>query len=77
MPVISVDTKKQELIGNFQNAGAKWDREPVLVKDHDFRSEAEGMAIPYGIYDTQADRGTLFVGTTHNTPAFAVDAIAR
>ena len=77
LPVISVDTKKQELIGNFKNAGAKWDREPVLVKDHDFRSEAEGMAIPYGIYDTQANRGTVFVGTSHNTPAFAVDAIAQ
>jgi len=77
VPVISVDTKKQELIGNFKNAGAKWDRQPVLVKDHDFRSESEGMAIPYGIYDTQANRGAVFVGTSHNTSAFAVDAIAQ
>src|ERR1039458_10322288 len=45
LPIISVDTKKKELIGNFKNAGAKWDREPILVKDHDFRSEAEGMAL--------------------------------
>jgi hypothetical protein len=77
LPIISVDTKKKEQIGNFKNAGAKWDREPVLVKDHDFRSDADGMAIPYGIYDTQANRGAVFVGTSHDTPAFAVDAIAQ
>ena len=77
LPIISVDTKKKELIGNFKNAGAKWDRQPILVKDHDFRSEADGMAIPYGIYDTQANRGAVFVGTSHDTPAFAVDAIAQ
>ena len=77
MPIISVDAKKTEQVGNFKNAGAKWDRETVLVKDHDFRSEADGLAIPYGIYDTQANRGAVFVGTSHNTPAFAVDAIAQ
>jgi hypothetical protein len=76
LPSISVDTKKKEPIGNFKNTGAKWDRAPVLVKDHDFRSHADGMAIPYGIYDTQANRGAVFVGTSHDTPAFAVDAIA-
>src|ERR1019366_8828554 len=63
LPIISVDTKKKEQIGNFKNTGAKWDREPILVKDHDFRSDADGMAIPYGIYDTQANRGAVFVGT--------------
>jgi len=77
LPIISVDTKKKEPIGNFKNTGAKWDRAPVLVKDHDFRSDADGMAIPYGIYDTQANRGAVFVGTSHDTPAFAVDAIAQ
>ena len=77
LPIISVDTKKKEQIGNFKNTGAKWDREPILVKDHDFRSDADGMAIPYGIYDTQANRGAVFVGTSHDTPAFAVDAIAQ
>ena len=77
LPVISVDTKKKEQIGNFKNAGAKWDRQPVLVRDHDFRSDADGMAIPYGIYDTQANCGAVFVGTSHDTPAFAVDAIAQ
>jgi len=77
LPIISVDAKKTEQVGNFKNAGAKWDREAILVKDHDFRSEADGLAIPYGIYDTQANRGAVFVGTSHNTPAFAVDAIAH
>ncbi len=76
-PIISVDTKKKELIGNFRNAGAKWDREPVLVNDHDFRSDADGLAIAYGVYDPQANRGAVFVGTSHDTPAFAVDAIAQ
>lgn len=74
-PVISVDTKKKELIGNFKNAGYSWEKEPVLVKDHDFPSDAVGKAIPYGIYDTQMNRGSIFLGTTHDTPAFAVYSI--
>jgi Rhodopirellula transposase DDE domain len=77
LPIISVDAKKKELIGNFKNAGAKWDRDPILVEDHDFRSEAKALATPYGIYDTQANRGSVFLGTSHDTPAFAVDAIAQ
>ena len=77
LPVISVDAKKKELIGNFKNTGAKWDRDPMLVKDHDFRSEAKALATPYGIYDTQANQGSVFLGTSHDTPAFAVDAIAQ
>jgi hypothetical protein len=44
LPIISVDAKKKELIGNFKNTGARWDRDPILVKDHDFRSEAEDLA---------------------------------
>ena len=51
LPIISVDSKKRELIGNFKNAGAKWDRSPVPVNDHDFRSDASGVGISYGIYD--------------------------
>ena len=47
LPVISVDTKKKELVGAFRNPGAKWDRSPELVNDHDFPSDAEGLAIPY------------------------------
>ena len=75
LPLISVDTKKKELVGRFKNAGAAWNRQPVLVNDHDFRSDAEGIAVPYGIYDLLANRGTVFVGTSYDTPEFAVDSI--
>ena len=68
IPVISVDTKKKELVGAFRNPGAKWDRSPELVNDHDFPSDAEGLAIPYGIYDPRANAGTVFVGRTADTP---------
>ena len=77
LPVISVDAKKKELIGNFKNPGAKWVRDPILVKDHDFRSEAKALVTPYGVYDTQANRGSIFLGTSDDTPAFAVDAISE
>ena len=77
IPVISVDTKKKELVGAFRNPGAKWDRSPELVNDHDFPSDAEGLAIPYGIYDPRANAGTVFVGRTADTPAFAVDCIEK
>jgi hypothetical protein len=76
-PIISVDTKKKELVGNFKNNGHCWQQMPVDVKDHDFPSDAVGKAIPYGIYDTQQNTGTLFVGTTRDTPSFAVDAIEK
>ncbi|MBM3749091.1 MAG: ISAzo13 family transposase [Acidobacteria bacterium] len=77
LPIISVDSKKKELIGNFKNPGAKWDRQPQLVKDHDFRSEAQALATPRGIYDLRANRGSVFVGLSHDTPDFAVDTIAH
>ncbi len=76
-PIVSVDTKKKEKVGNFKNPGTAWNRQPVLVNDHDFRSDAVGMAIPYGVYDLQANRGALFIGTSHDTPAFAVDCLER
>ena len=76
-PLISVDTKKKELVGTFRNPGAKWDRSPELVNDHDFRSDADGLAVPYGIYDPRANAGTVFVGRTADTPAFAVDCIEK
>jgi hypothetical protein len=76
IPIISVDTKKRELVGNFKNNGAKWDRTPVRVNDHDFRSDAIGVAIPYGIYDLLANRGSVFVGVSHDTAAFAAHSIA-
>ena len=77
LPVISVDAKKKEMVGNFKNPGAAWTREPVAVADHDFRSDAKGMAIPYGVYDPVANRGSLFIGTSHETSTFAAEAIAR
>lgn len=76
-PIISVDAKKRELVGNFKNPGAKWDRSPVRVNDHDFRSDAVGIAILYGIYDLQANCGSLFVGVSHDTSAFAVHSITQ
>ena len=77
LPIISIDTKKKELIGCFKNPGVTWDREPVLVNDHDFRSDADGIAVPYGVYDLQANTGTLFVGTSYDTPGFAVDCVEK
>ena len=76
-PAISIDTKKRELVGRFKNAGATWESAPVLVNDHDFRTTASGIAIPWGLYDTQANRGRVFVGTSHDTPAFSVTALAQ
>lgn len=77
LPVISVDTKKKELVGNFKNPGQVWCQTPERVKVHDFRSEAVGRAVPYGIYDLQHNRGTVYVGQTADTPTFAVDNIAH
>jgi hypothetical protein len=77
LPIISVDTKKKELVGNFKNPGQVWGSQPVPVNDHDFRSQAIGMANPYGIFDPVANRGAVFVGTSHDTPAFAAGNIAR
>ena len=77
VPVISVDTKKKELIGNFKNAGREWQRqgEPDLVDVHDFPSAAIGKAIPYGVYDLAANTGFVSVGVDHDTPVFAVTSI--
>lgn len=76
-PTISVDSKKKEMVGSFRNNGRVWTDQPIIVNDHDFRSDALGMAVPYGIYDTQANRGRIVVGTSSDTPAFAVGAIAQ
>ncbi len=76
LPIISVDTKKKELIGNFANAGATWSLQGDEVNAHDFRQDALCRAAPYGIYDYLANRGHVVVGTSADTPAFAVDAIA-
>jgi hypothetical protein len=75
LPVVSVDTKKKELIGNFKNHGACWCRKATEVNAHDFRQDAECRAIPYGIYDLQHNTGHFCVGTSRETSQFAVDAI--
>jgi transposase len=77
LPIISVDTKKKELIGNFRSQGRAWCKEAPEVSDHGFASEAECVATPYGVYDVTRNRGFVVVGLSHNTPEFAVTAIAR
>ncbi len=78
-PVVSVDTKKKEVVGNYKNAGGEWHREgePVQVRTHDFPDPELGKAIPYGIYDLAANTGWVSVGTDHDTAAFAVESIRR
>lgn len=78
-PVISVDTKKKELVGAYKNAGQEWlpSGEPVKVKVHDFIDKELGRANPYGVYDIGADEAWVGVGTDHDTSAFAVQTIRR
>jgi hypothetical protein len=78
-PVISVDTKKKELVGAFQNKGRTWRPQgrPYEVNVHDFPSQAEGKAIPYGTYDVLQDRAVVNVGISHDTSEFAVESIRR
>jgi len=76
-PVISVDTKKKELVGDFKNSGRIWCQAPERVNIHDFPGDAVGRAVPYGIYDLQHNHGTVYVGQSADTPAFAVDNIAH
>jgi hypothetical protein len=76
-PVISVDTKKKELIGNFKNPGTEWcqKEQPVEVRMHDFVDPNLGKAIPYGIYDLTLNKGWVNVGIDHDTAEFAVESI--
>ncbi len=76
-PVVSVDTKKKELVGDFQPSGREWQPayEPELVRVHDFPDPALGKAIPYGVYDVTHDVGWVSVGTDHDTAAFAVESL--
>jgi DDE family transposase len=78
-PVISVDTKKKELVGNFKNNGREWRRNgtPELVNVHDFIDPKLSRAVPYGVYDVTNNVGWVSVGTDHDTAAFAVNAIRR
>ena len=78
-PVISVDTKKKELIGDFKNAGQEWQkkRSPTQVRVHDFIDPELGKAAPYGVYDLAANQGWVSVGISHDTAEFAVESIRR
>lgn len=76
-PVVSTDTKKKELVGNFKNAGREWRPagQPVRANCHDFPQDALGKAIPYGVYDIARDEAWVSVGMDHDTPRFAVASI--
>ncbi|MGH8246198.1 MAG: ISAzo13 family transposase, partial [Gammaproteobacteria bacterium] len=76
LPIISVDTKKKELIGNFKNAGRRWRQTADAVNEHDFEQDALGKAVPYGVYDLLRNQGNVYVGRSADTPEFAVAAIA-
>jgi Rhodopirellula transposase DDE domain len=77
--VISVDTKKKELVGQFKNAGREWrpKGQPVATHTHDFPEDSQGKAVPYGVYDITGNTGWVSVGTDHDTAAFAVESIRR
>ena len=78
-PIISVDTKKKELVGNFKNNGREWrpKNTPELVNVHDFIDPKLSRAVPYGVYDITDNAGWVSVGTDHDTASFAVHAIRR
>jgi len=78
-PVVSVDTKKKELIGNYKNAGEEWEPKgkPQKVKAKDFPDKKLGKVAPYGVYDMTANEGWVNVGITHDTAAFAIESIRR
>jgi hypothetical protein len=78
-PVISVDTKKKELVGEFKNGGQEWQPkgDPEQVQGHDFPDPTLGKANPYGVYDQNANVGWVSVGTDHDTSEFAVESIRR
>ncbi len=75
-PVLSIDAKKKELIGNFRNPGRTWGRQAEAVNTHDFRQDASACAVPYGLYLLNDNRGYVRVGLSANTAEFAVDTIA-
>jgi Rhodopirellula transposase DDE domain len=77
LPVISIDTKKKELIGEFRNNGRTWRRQAEEVNEHDFPGVAVCRAVPFGIYDIAKNKGHVYVGVSNDTPEFAVSSIAR
>jgi Rhodopirellula transposase DDE domain len=76
-PVISMDTKKRELVGDFKHTGGTWRRQAREVLEYDYPSAAAGVAIPFGIYDVGGNAGLVVVGTSHQTPEFVAAAIRR
>lgn len=76
-PIISIDVKKKELIGNFKNNGQSWCLEAERVNDHDFKLDATGRAVPYGIYVVNHNQGYVYVGQSADTAEFAVDILTR
>jgi hypothetical protein len=76
-PVLSIDTKKKELVGDFKNAGQIWCEEAEIVNVHDFPSQGMGKAVPYGLYDIAHNVGTVYVGQSADTAEFAVDNLAH
>jgi hypothetical protein len=74
-PILSMDTKKKELIGNFSNPGCAWRRKAEEVNAHDFRSHASALASPYGLYEPVVNRGLIVIGLSADTPEFAVDCL--
>ena len=77
--MISVDTKKKELIGNYKNIGKEWEKSksPVKVNVYDFLDKTKGKAVPYGIYDVGKNKGFVNVGKSYDTSSFAVESIRR
>ena len=77
--MVSVDTKKKELVGQYKNGGREWrpKGQPVATRTHHFPDDSLGKAIPYGVYDITGNTGWVSVGTDHDTAAFAVESIRR
>ena len=76
-PMLSIDTKKKELLGNFYREGRLYTQEVIETFDHDFPSAASGVVIPHGLYDLRRNHGHVNLGTSHDTSAFACDSILR
>ena len=77
LPILSIDTKQKELLGNFHRRGHYYDRHHRQVNDHDFRSASDGIVVPHGIYDLQRNFGYLSLGSSHDTSAFVCDNLAH
>ena len=74
-PILSIDTKKKELVGNFYREGHLYTQEVLATFDHDFPSTASGVVIPHGLYDLKRNDGHVNLGTSHDTGEFACDSI--